>query len=155
VIPLREPGPIPEAIDLMRFLATSITFMVHLESVAVFLDENCIGRIEKTPGPAENIDLPDALNHSSPSETMVVTRLQRHRRSRSGCKMLLFTMALNQDSRFKLIPRLRFRNHRRQKFLLSLDSVACPLQVNHCYLRSTLPLSDCEPGILHVFIRPD
>ncbi|KAI9455535.1 hypothetical protein HD554DRAFT_273220 [Boletus coccyginus] len=76
VIPLREPSPMPEAIDLMRFLAASITFMVHLGGVAVFLDENCIGRIEKTTGLAEIIDFPIAFNHS---KAMVVDRLQRHR----------------------------------------------------------------------------
>jgi len=98
MIPLREPSPMPEATDLMKFLATSITFMVHLESVAVFLDENCIGRIGKTPGSIEIIDLPDALDHSSPEKTMVVNQLQCHRRSRSGCKMLVLTIASNQDS---------------------------------------------------------
>lgn len=103
MIPLREPGPMPEAIDLMRFLATSITFMVHLKSVAVFLDEICIGRIEKTPELAEIIGLPYALNRSSPSKTMVVNQLQRHRRSHSGCKILVLTIESNQDSRFKRI----------------------------------------------------
>lgn len=73
----------PEAIDLMRFLAASITFMVHLGGVAVFLDEKCIGRIEKTTGLAEIINFPIVFNHS---KAMVVDRLRRHRRSRLDCR---------------------------------------------------------------------
>ncbi|KAI9569179.1 hypothetical protein HD554DRAFT_2093722, partial [Boletus coccyginus] len=47
---LREAGPIPPAFDFMRFLASSITFMVHLD---VYFDEHRIGHIEQSPGVAK------------------------------------------------------------------------------------------------------
>ncbi|KAH0828805.1 hypothetical protein J3R83DRAFT_3253 [Lanmaoa asiatica] len=77
-VPLREPGQMPGVIDLMRFLATSITFMVHLKDVGVFLNEHCIGHIEKFPGMAKAVDLPVALERSSPSKMVVVDRLECH-----------------------------------------------------------------------------
>lgn len=69
----------PGGVDFMRFLATSITFMVHLKDVKVSIDERCIGHINKSPGLGA-VDPPIELKHSSPSKLMVVNRLQRHRK---------------------------------------------------------------------------
>ena len=102
----------PEAIDFMRFLATSITFMVHLKDVRVVLDGHCIGRISKFPGLVESVDLPIEFKHSSPSKMMVVNKLKRHRKYPSGCKTHELTMPIDQDSRLKLKSQSRVGNHR-------------------------------------------
>ncbi|KAF9219210.1 hypothetical protein BS17DRAFT_798263 [Gyrodon lividus] len=73
---LREAGPIPPAFDLMRFIASSITFMVHLNEVGVFFDEHRIGHIKKFPGPAKAIDLPKGLRRSSDQNIMNVKSVQ-------------------------------------------------------------------------------
>ena len=44
---LREPGPIPPALDLTRFLASSITFMTHLSEVSVYFDDKRLVRLSK------------------------------------------------------------------------------------------------------------
>ncbi|KAH0825764.1 hypothetical protein J3R83DRAFT_8923 [Lanmaoa asiatica] len=75
---LREAGPIPPAFDFMRFLASSITFMVHLNDVAVYFDEHRIGHIKKSPGVAKTIDLPKGLKRSSQSNVMNVKGVQSH-----------------------------------------------------------------------------
>ncbi|KAF8555454.1 hypothetical protein OG21DRAFT_1483894 [Imleria badia] len=78
-IPLREPSPIPLMIDFARFLATSITFMVYLKDIRVFFDGHHIAHIRKLPELTEVLDLPIALEHSSPKKTMVVDGIQYHR----------------------------------------------------------------------------
>ena len=102
----------PEAIDFMRFLATSITFMVHLKDVRVVLDGRCIGRISKFPGLVESVDLPIEFKHSSPSKMMAVNKLERHRKYPSGCKTHELTMAIDQDLQFKPKSQSRFRSRR-------------------------------------------
>ena len=93
-IPLHEPGTVPEKIDFMRFLATSITFMAHLETVEVFLDGDCFGCINKTTGRTEAIDSPISLPHASPSGMMTVRRLRRHRRYHLNCEVHNSTLVL-------------------------------------------------------------
>ena len=90
-IPLREPSPMPVAIDFLRFLATSITFMAHLENVEVVLDGRCIGRINKSLACTEVIDFPIALEPSGPSEMMVVDRFQCYREYRPDGKFVTKT----------------------------------------------------------------
>ena len=107
-IPLHEPGVVPDKIDFMRFLATSITFMAHLETVEVFLDRDCLGCINKTTGHTEVVDSPISLPHSSPSGMMAVHQLQRHRRYYLNCEMHNLTLVLGQDSRSKPKSRPRF-----------------------------------------------
>ena len=82
---LREAGPIPPAFDFMRFLASSITFMVHLNDVSVYFDEHCIGRINKSPGVAKAIDLPRGLKRSSQLNVMNVKAVQSHREFSPCC----------------------------------------------------------------------
>ncbi|KAG9310114.1 hypothetical protein JVU11DRAFT_9726 [Chiua virens] len=75
---LREAGPIPPAFDFMRFLASSITFMVHLNDVAVYFDEHCIGHIKKSPGIAKSVDFPKGLKRSSQSNVMNIKSVRSH-----------------------------------------------------------------------------
>jgi hypothetical protein len=73
---LREAGSIPPAFDFMRFLASSITFMVHLNEVGVFFDEHRIGHIKKSPGLPKALDLPRGLRRSSDQNVMNVKAIQ-------------------------------------------------------------------------------
>jgi len=75
---LREAGPIPPAFDFMRFLASSITFMVHLDDIAVYFDEHRIGHIKKSPGVAKAVELPRRLKRSSQSNIMNIKGVQSH-----------------------------------------------------------------------------
>lgn len=77
-MPLREVGPIPPALELMQFLASSITFMVNLSNVKVFIDEHCIGRIKKLSGAVQVVDIPGELRRSSPASIMIMEEVQRH-----------------------------------------------------------------------------
>jgi hypothetical protein len=80
-MPLRDAGPMPPALEFMRFLASSITFMVNLREVGVFVDEHCIGRIKKLPGTIQAVDVPGELKRSSPLSIMNVKEIQCHRES--------------------------------------------------------------------------
>ena len=82
---LREAGPIPPAFDFMRFLASSITFMVHLNDVGVYFDEHRIGYIKKSPGVAKAVDIPRGLKRSSQSGIVNVKGAQSHRKSPPRC----------------------------------------------------------------------
>ncbi|KAF8552603.1 hypothetical protein OG21DRAFT_1443221 [Imleria badia] len=77
-IPLREAGPIPPALDFLRFLASSITFMVNLRDVGVFVAEHCIGRIKKLPGTVQGVCVSGQLKRSSPLSIMNVKEIQCH-----------------------------------------------------------------------------
>ncbi len=46
----REPGPIPAALDLTRFLTPSIAFMMHLSEVRVYFDDMRLARLSKNRG---------------------------------------------------------------------------------------------------------
>ena len=80
-MPLREAGPIPPLLEFMQFLASSITFMVNLREVGVFIDEHCIGHIKKLPGTIQAVDIPGELKRSSPLGIMNVKEIQCHRES--------------------------------------------------------------------------
>lgn len=73
---LREQGPIPQPFDLTRFLASSITFMVHLRSVSVFLDSHRLAHLAKSPGVPKELGLPKVLKNSSSSGLMSVKSVQ-------------------------------------------------------------------------------
>ncbi|KAF8553535.1 hypothetical protein OG21DRAFT_1485363 [Imleria badia] len=64
---------------LMRFLASSITFMQHLTNVRVFFDNHCIGNIEKSLVASRSIDLPREPKKSSAKEIIMdTTEIQHH-----------------------------------------------------------------------------
>lgn len=73
---LREQGPIPQPFDLTRFLASSITFMVHIRSVSVFLDSHRLAHLTKSSGVPKEFGLPKGLKNSSGSGLMTVTAVQ-------------------------------------------------------------------------------
>lgn len=75
---LREPSPIPPAFDLMRFLASSITFMVHLTDVSVYFDHFRIGHLTKTTGLPQTLDIPKGLKKSSSLSIMHIQNIQSH-----------------------------------------------------------------------------
>ncbi|KAF8415202.1 hypothetical protein L210DRAFT_3465017 [Boletus edulis BED1] len=77
-LPLREASPIPPPLEFMRFLASSITFMVNLRELGVFFDEHCIGCIKKFPGTIQPVPVPGELKRSSPLNIMNVIELQYH-----------------------------------------------------------------------------
>ncbi|KAG8813716.1 hypothetical protein FRC17_001459, partial [Serendipita sp. 399] len=61
-LPLRETGPLPGApLDLLRFLASSITFMNTLATVELFLDGTRLGKIAKEVGSPQPISVPKSL----------------------------------------------------------------------------------------------
>ncbi|KAI0747853.1 hypothetical protein C8Q80DRAFT_1168786 [Daedaleopsis nitida] len=73
---LREPTPIPQPFDFTRFLASSITFMMHLLDVSVYLDDKRLSRLTKAPGMPRALSLPRGLKTASPLQTMQVNGLQ-------------------------------------------------------------------------------
>lgn len=90
-MPLREPAPIPIAFDLTRFLASSITFMVHMREVSVFLDGRRLARLTKDPGQPLVVALPCGLKTSSPSNTMHVTGIKQTRELFYAYSIIFFT----------------------------------------------------------------
>ncbi|KAF8415909.1 hypothetical protein L210DRAFT_876000, partial [Boletus edulis BED1] len=64
-LPLRKTRPMPSFLDLMQFLASSITFMEHLTTMQVFFDSHLIGGIEKSSVKLQTIDLPKGLKKSN------------------------------------------------------------------------------------------
>ena len=82
---LREPTPMPVAFDFIRFLSSSITFMVHLREVSVFLDEHKLAVLSKDPGNALKITIPRGLKTTSPSRTMIISSITSTRKLRILC----------------------------------------------------------------------
>lgn len=78
-MPLREPAPIPLAFDLTRFLASSITFMVHLREVSVYFDGYRLAHLTKDPGHSKNAPLLRGLKTSSTFNMMHVTGIKQTR----------------------------------------------------------------------------
>ena len=77
---LREPAPMPVAFDFIRFLSSSITFMVHLREVSVFLDEHKLAVLSKDPGNPLKITIPRGLKTTSPSRTMIISSITSTRK---------------------------------------------------------------------------
>ncbi|KAF8427620.1 hypothetical protein L210DRAFT_3136383 [Boletus edulis BED1] len=77
-IPLREAAPMPPIAELMQFLASSITFMVRLEKVAVFFDDRQVGQITKSLGHSQPIPIPNELRRSSLENIMTVKSVEKH-----------------------------------------------------------------------------
>lgn len=73
---LREPTSIPPAFDLARFLASSITFMIHLEEISVYFNDWCLIRLKKAVGLPQVHQLPRGLSRRSPNNYMSVSELK-------------------------------------------------------------------------------
>jgi hypothetical protein len=73
---LREPGPIPPALDLTRFLVSSITFMTHLSEVSVYFDDKRLVKLSKDCGMSEEVPMLNGLTGTSPQGVMNVKSIK-------------------------------------------------------------------------------
>ncbi len=78
---LREPCPIPAALDFTRFLASSITFMTHLSEVCVYFDDNRLVRLSKNRGLSKEMPILNGLEVTSPEGMMNVKSIETMRES--------------------------------------------------------------------------
>jgi hypothetical protein len=88
---LREPTPIPAAFDFTKFLVSSITFMVHLREVSVYIDDKRLVRLTKDAGTPKQLAIPRNLRPTSTHGFMNVKGLKstRNQSVRSHvCSML-------------------------------------------------------------------
>ena len=76
---LREPGPIPPALDLTRFLVSSISFMTHLSEVSVYFDDNRLVRLSKDRGVSKELPIPKGLKGTSSEGMMDVKSIETMR----------------------------------------------------------------------------
>jgi len=79
---LREPSPIPAALDFTRFLASSITFMTHLSEVSVYFDDQRLVRLSKNRGVSKEMPMLDGLKGTSPEGMMNVKSTETMREFR-------------------------------------------------------------------------
>ena len=64
-LPLKESGPLPGApIDLLRFIASSLTFMSSLKNVELCLDDVRLGHITKDIRSSQRVGVPTTLEGS-------------------------------------------------------------------------------------------
>ena len=77
---LREPGPIPPALDLTRFLVSSITFMKHLSEVSVYFDNKQLVRLSKNRGVSKKVPMLRGLKGTSPKRMMNVKSIETTRK---------------------------------------------------------------------------
>ncbi len=73
---LREPGSIPPAFDLTRFLVSSITFMTHLSVVSVYLDDKRLVSLSKDCGMPREVPMLNGLKGTSPQGLMNVKSIE-------------------------------------------------------------------------------
>ncbi|KAF9219018.1 hypothetical protein BS17DRAFT_468537 [Gyrodon lividus] len=77
-MPLREAAQMPPVSEFIQFLASSITFMVHLKDVTVFFDHHPVGQITKSLGQSQAIPIPTELERLSPAKNMIVKSVQQY-----------------------------------------------------------------------------
>src|ERR1700731_2689190 len=75
-MPLRDPAPIPPASEFIRFLASSLTFMVHLSEVSVYFDKHCLTKLTKASGIPKPLSIPTGLTATSPQSIMTVEAIK-------------------------------------------------------------------------------
>ena len=79
-LPLRKACSMPPILGLMQFLASSITFMVHVTNVRVFLDSRPIGNVEKSSVEPQPVELPKGIKESSNKEVTMDVKVIQHDR---------------------------------------------------------------------------
>ena len=79
-VDLREPAPIPAAFDFIRFLVSSITFMVHIREVGVYFDDKRLAHLTKDVGIPKRLAIPSGLSPTSALEFMRVEGLKSTRK---------------------------------------------------------------------------
>lgn len=72
---LREAAPMPTAFDFVRFLTSSITFMAHLDDVAVWFDGKRLAKVTKDKGVPRALSIPHGLRNTSDQGIMAVKRV--------------------------------------------------------------------------------
>ena len=75
----RVPTPIPPAFDFIRFLVSSITFMVHLREVSVYFDDKRLIHLVKDVTIPKQLAIPQGLNPTSPMRFMDIKGLRSTR----------------------------------------------------------------------------
>ncbi|KAH8828511.1 hypothetical protein DL96DRAFT_1603553 [Flagelloscypha sp. PMI_526] len=75
-MPLRDPSTIPVPFDFARFLASSITFMTHLNEVSVFVDDYRIIKLSRTVDVPKSVPMPAMLKTVSTNGYMKGVGLQ-------------------------------------------------------------------------------
>ncbi|KAH9014859.1 hypothetical protein EDB84DRAFT_1590279 [Lactarius hengduanensis] len=73
---LREPGPMPPALEFTRFLVSSITFMAHLSEVSVYFDDKPLVRLSKHGGMPREVPMLEGLDNKTPDGMMTVRSVQ-------------------------------------------------------------------------------
>jgi Protein of unknown function (DUF3684) len=76
---LREPGTIPPAFDLTRFLVSSIAFMTHLSEVNVYFDDKRLVKLSKDCGMSKEVPMLKGLNNTCPQGMMNVKSIDTMR----------------------------------------------------------------------------
>jgi len=76
---LRESGPIPPALELIRFLVSSITFMTHLSEVRVYFDDKRLVKLSKDCGVSKKVPMLNGLTGTSPQGMMNVKSIKTMR----------------------------------------------------------------------------
>ncbi|TDL20724.1 hypothetical protein BD410DRAFT_841150 [Rickenella mellea] len=120
-LPLREPAPIPNAFDLTRFLASSITFMVHLRSVSVFFNGVLLACLEKEAGNPKKLEIPRQMTTKSSVGIMKVSTI-KHTPLQIKAQVVkaVYTSALpNPMARRTLIRRMGFARSFKPSFFAS------------------------------------
>ena len=82
---LREPGPMPPALDLTRFLVSSITFMTYISEVSVYFDDKRLVRLSKDCGASREVPMLNGLEGTSPDGMMNVKSIKTTRKFRFCC----------------------------------------------------------------------
>jgi hypothetical protein len=81
---LREPGSLPPAFELTRFLISSITFMTHLSEVSVYFDDKRLVKLSKDCGMSKEVPMLKGLKGTSPEGMMNVKSIETMREFRCG-----------------------------------------------------------------------
>jgi hypothetical protein len=76
---LREPSPMPPALDLTRFLVSSITFMTHLSEVSMYFDDTRLVRLSKDCGASKEVPMLNGFKGTSPGSMMNVKSIEATR----------------------------------------------------------------------------
>jgi Protein of unknown function (DUF3684) len=80
---LREAAPMPSAFDFIRFLASSLTFMAHLDKITVWFDGRRLAKLTKDKGVTKELPLPAGLRNTSDGKMMTM------RQVKTTCKALV------------------------------------------------------------------
>jgi hypothetical protein len=73
---LRDPGPMPPALDFTRFLVSSIAFMAHLSEISVYFDNRRLVKLSKNRGWSKQVPMLNELDCTSPKRMMNVKSIE-------------------------------------------------------------------------------